>query len=102
MKYAVPIPMMQITNKRTKTATISAAPYASAIEPIRVETAHPPMSTPQRRSEVERTRSELEAIRAKLPATPYSALDAKQRARFVELRAAMLAHREAIKKAKGW
>jgi anaerobic glycerol-3-phosphate dehydrogenase len=60
------------------------------------------MSTPQSRSEVERTRSELEAIRAKLPATPYSALDAKQRARFGELRAAMLAHREAIKKAKGW
>jgi hypothetical protein len=60
------------------------------------------MSTPQSRSEVERTRSELEAIRAKLPATPYCALDAKQRAWFGELRAAMLAHREAIKKVRGW
>ena len=47
-----------------------------------------------------RTRCEVEAIRAKLPATPNSAPDAKQRAPFVELRAAMFARREAIKKAK--
>jgi anaerobic glycerol-3-phosphate dehydrogenase len=48
------------------------------------------MCTPQR-SEVERMRRELEAIRAKLPTTPYSALDAKHRALFVKLRAAMYA-----------
>jgi len=91
--------MMKITNKRTKTAKVSAAPHASAVEPIRVATAQPPMSTPET-SEVIRTRRELEAIRAKLPATPYGALDAKHRALFVKLRAAMFAHREAVKKAR--
>ena len=95
--------MMKITNKRTKTAKVSAAPQGSAVEPIRVATAQktrlPPMSTPQT-SEVERMRRELEAIRAKLPTTPYSALDAKHRALFVKLRAAMFAYREAVKKAK--
>jgi anaerobic glycerol-3-phosphate dehydrogenase len=57
------------------------------------------MGTPQT-SEVERMRRELEAIRTKLPATPYSALDAKHRALFVELRAAMLTYREAVKKTR--
>ena len=35
-----------------------------------------------------------------MPATPYGALEAKDRALFVELRAAMIAHREAVKKAR--
>ena len=91
--------MMKITNKRTKTATVSAAPHASAIEPMRVATAQPSRRTPET-SEMRRTRCEVEAIRAKLPATPYSAPDAKQGGPFVELRAAMFARREAIKKAK--
>lgn len=91
--------MMKITKERTKTAKVSAAPPASAVEPVRVVTAQPPMSTSET-SEVERTRRELEAIRAKLPAAPYSALDAKHRAPFVKLRAALFAHREAVKKAR--
>jgi hypothetical protein len=86
-------------NKRTKTAKVSAAPHASADEPIRVVTAQPPINAPER-SEVERTSREVEAIRAKLPTTPYSALDAKQRAPFFELRAAISANREAVKKAR--
>jgi anaerobic glycerol-3-phosphate dehydrogenase len=95
--------MVKITNKRTKTARISAAPHGSAVEPIPSRDRKDCKSSADEHkgaSEVERTRRELEAIRAKLPATPYSALDAKQRARFVELRAAMLAHREATKKAR--
>jgi hypothetical protein len=66
---------------------------------MRVAAAQPPMRTPET-SEMRRTRCEVEAIRAKLPATPYSAPDAKQGGPFVELRAAMFARREAIKKAK--
>jgi len=95
--------MVKITNKRTKTARISAPSLGSSVEPIRVATGHKAslrLTSAKGASEVERTRCELEAIRAKLPATPYSALNAKQRARFVELRAAMVAHREAIKKAR--
>ena len=91
--------MMKITKKRTKTTRVSSAPPASPVEPSRVATAQPPMNTPET-SELERTRRELEAIRAKLPAAPYSALDAKHRAPFVKLRAAMFAHREAVKKAR--
>ena len=94
--------MTKITNKRTKIARVSAAPHASA-EPNHVETSHKarlrPMSTPET-SEVKRTRRELEAIRAKLPAIPYGALDAKHRAPFVNLRAAMVAHRKAVKNAR--
>ena len=74
--------------------------YRGARRPCqRVATAQPPMRTPET-SEMRRTRCEVEAIRAKLPATPNSAPDAKQRAPFVELSAAMFARREAIKKAK--
>lgn len=94
---------MKITNKRFKTAKISAAPHTSAVQPIRVAT--PPRATPRpmstwQTSEVKRMRRELEAIRVKLPATPYGGLEAKDRALFVELRAAMIAHREAVKKAR--
>lgn len=90
---------MKIANKRTEDTKVPAARHPSAVEPIRVATAQPPMSTAEA-SEVKRTRNELDEIRAKLPVTPYSALDAKHRAQYVKLRAAMLAHREAAKKAR--